>query len=298
MKLKALTIIAAIVSLLAVSSCSDKECHEGEYGLSVSLTWEDETDASTPINDVIIWVYKADGAFVSQYHFKDSKEAASTLLQLEAGEYKVIGATNFTSPYVAEDADKSFGSLIMRLSISSGNIAQAHYGVTTATVTPTKLVRANVKLCRVLSELNIVIEGAPAGSKLSTTVTSCADGVMPAIADANGHYGVATDGTPLHFSFPGTNENNGTLSDYMCLMPTSSTLTNTYISFVLTLADGSAFKFKAEAPVMVTGGKYILNMKYADLRPFMSISVHNISDWTQGWIINGEILNPDNQSEL
>ncbi len=296
MKYKILSIIALFACMSFLTSCDDKDNHAGENGLAVSLVWEDPSDSGTPINDVILWVYDSKGNFVKEYHFKDSHEAASTLLPLPSGNYIVIGATNFVDPYTEENGDMTFGNLIMKLSSPSPTNIQAHYGVVSATVDGNNISHSQVSLRRILAELNIVIEGAPTGSHLSTAVTNTAQGFLPAIKDADGHYGVAMGNSPFYtLNFAGASEKDGKITDSARLMPTAANLKYTHLDFELRKADGDALRYQADAPIMVSGGKYTLIMQYADLRPYMAISVHNITNWAQGWIINGEILNPDNK---
>ena len=44
---------------------------------------------------------------------------------------------------------------------------------------------------------------------------------------------------------------------------------------------------------MECGRAYVVELDYTKLRPYMLLSAFTINDWTEGWTISGEIINPD-----
>ena len=44
---------------------------------------------------------------------------------------------------------------------------------------------------------------------------------------------------------------------------------------------------------MECGKTYVVELDYTKLRPYMLLEAFTINDWTEGWTISGEIINPD-----
>ena len=68
-----LWVLLCVPCLLA--SCDHDVHDEEESGLSVSLTWADETDQGTEVKDVKLWIFNADdGSLVEEKHKWQKKE--------------------------------------------------------------------------------------------------------------------------------------------------------------------------------------------------------------------------------
>ena len=172
--------------------------------------------------------------------------------------------------------------------------AHAFYGVTQVNISDrAKITVAPVAIRRILSELTIIIEDAPSGAKLSGEVLDAAASFFPLCPDADGNYGLASART-MTVTIPETPQPSpeALVSPTLRLMPTASGREFSHLRILLTTPAGEQFEFRIEAPLMRPSGKYIVNLKYDQMRPYMRLSVHNINDWTEGWIYNGEILDP------
>ena len=179
--------------------------------------------------------------------------------------------------------------------------AHAFYGVTQVNISDrAKITVAPVAIRRILSELTIIIEDAPQGAKLSGEVLDAAASFFPLRPDTDGNYGLASEWT-MTVTIPETPQTASAgqsaspetlVSPTLRLMPTASGREFSHLRILLTTPEGEQFEFRIEAPLMRPSGKYVVNLKYDQMRPYMRLSVHNINDWTEGWIYNGEILDP------
>lgn len=96
-----LWVLLCVPCLLA--SC-DHDVHNDaeEGGLSVSLTWADEADQGTDVNDVKLWIFNADdGSLVEEKHYGSAQEVASQRFQLPEGTYRILTTTNLTEPFLS-----------------------------------------------------------------------------------------------------------------------------------------------------------------------------------------------------
>ena len=159
-----LWVLLCVPCLLA--SC-DHDVHNGteDGGLSVSLSWADQADLSTPVKDVKLWIFNADGMLVTEKHYGSAEEMASERFQLPEGCYRILAATNLTSPFTIADATgaiSSWDNIQIALSSYDNVAANAYYGVANVTIDNkegTYVVQDPLK--SVLAELTIIIEGVP-----------------------------------------------------------------------------------------------------------------------------------------
>lgn len=294
------------------TSCDD-DPHEGERGLAITLGWQDEADKGTPIDDLRLWVYRADGEPLDEYHYDDARDItarlygipardiAARLYEYPAGDYVLVAAANVVAPLAVEEAIgngvKPYEGLTFALADASASPAHAHYGVTEVSVRGSGVEQITLLLRRVLSELTVTIEGVPDGASLAATVTNAATGVLPAQKEAEGDYGVAT-GRTTTVQLPETASQDATIAtETVRLMPTATGYVRSYLHFRLTLADGTVREFDADAPPMRPAGRYEVRLAYADMKPYMHLATVSINDWTEGWVISGDVLNPDNESK-
>jgi hypothetical protein len=66
-----------------------------------------------------------------------------------------------------------------------------------------------------------------------------------------------------------------------------------YLSLAVTTPEGTRLTYLADAPRMECGKAYVVELDYTKLRPYMLLEAFAINDWTEGWTITGEIINPD-----
>ena len=256
------------------------------------------------------------GSPAADLHFNSAAELAATLIPLEEGSYTVLGAVNLTSPFSCSGTAKdlkfsldpgayntasqtaAYNATLTAATQPSATLtagpAHAFYGVTQINISDrAKITVAPVAIRRILSELTIIIEDAPSGAKLSGEVLDAAASFFPLCPDADGNYGLASERT-MTVTIPETPQPSpeALVSPTLRLMPTASGREFSHLRILLTTPAGEQFEFRIEAPLMRPSGKYIVNLKYDQMRPYMRLSVHNINDWTEGWIYNGEILDP------
>ena len=91
-----LWVLLCVPCLLA--SC-DHDVHndEEEGGLSVSLTWADEADQGTDVNDVKLWIFDADkGSTIEEKHYGSTEKWPKASFQLPEGTYRI---PDYHQPY-------------------------------------------------------------------------------------------------------------------------------------------------------------------------------------------------------
>ncbi len=258
---------------LTLASC-ESDVHENEQGgLSISLAWQDADDA-TAVKDIRVWIFNAaDGSLVKSQEYTDARTLANERYPLSNGQYKVVTAVNLTTPLSANSAT-NISDLLFSLSEASASPAQAHafYGVTDATVSNASAVTSvTVPVQRLLAELTITIDGAPASSVLIGEVQNVATGFYPSKAQPN------ADATTV--TLPSTTAQGETLQmKTIRLMPTANGQEKAKITLHITEADGNVSDYDIEAPVMKAGGKYELSFKHSEMQPKMNLE-SGINNW-------------------
>lgn len=288
-----LTTGVALAMLLGLSAC-DKGAHKDEKGVVVNLVMPGDDAAS----DIRLWVYRSDGLLVDEYHHTDTKQLSSSALALDAGEYVLIAATNLVAPFSADpaigDGIKPYEGLAFTLNDASASPAHAHYGVQRVTVNDGELVRTEVKMNRILSELQFTIKGVPAGvTKAEAKITNVAKSFLP----YSGQLNPMTDVADLGSVTP----KDGVISFPMKrLMPVVNTQSRAGIDAVPTLLqftfrydDGKAVTLDATAPIIENGGTYTPEVVFDVFRPDMTVTITDINGWKEGGTNEGEILNPN-----
>ena len=275
-------------------------CERGktEPQLLIDLYWADKNDEDVEIKDVRIWIFQANGHFIKEYHYTSEQEIALDLQTMDPGDYTLLTATNLLTPFFF-DKVTTYKSVVFKINEISASPSHAYFGMTNVRILPDKNSLATTSLRRVLSELKIEIEGAPEGTTLAAFINNVADGIYPTQNDDEGNFGRATSGHKNVVTIPEATTANGTITtETMRLMPTvaedtRANIGNSHLRFFFTLANGTTFQCDAEAPIMRSSGKYSLKMKYSELKSYMRIDPIKINDWEEGWIVSGEIFNPE-----
>ena len=293
-----LWVLLCVPCLLA--SC-DHDVHNGEDegGLSVSLTWADESGQGTEVKDVKLWIFNADdGSLVEEKHYGSTKEVASQRFALPVGHYQILAATNLIEPFFIGEATRAtlnINQLMFGLSNPSASPDHAYYGVTDIVIDKSNVnyITKN-EMRHILAELTIFIEGVPDNFAMIGKVLNVATGLLPLQKNEDGTFGTASYtkeecDIPLRIAVPGETLKTETLR----LMPTAHGFHTTKLFIQLISPGGVVSNYDIEAPVMKSGGKYKINLEFEEMKPYMYLTSTKIDDWTEEWIYRGEILNPE-----
>lgn len=290
-------IVFAVCVGLSLQSC-EKTIHSDENGsVSVELVYADpEDEGAVAIDDVKLWIFNDGGGLVGKYGYDGAPGLGLQRFHLDDGRYLFVTAVNLEDPFTYSETTKATDceELMFGLRLPEASPEHALYGVTEVLVKGDESSIVNSEVRRVLSELSIVMTEAPAGTRLDATVRCIASGIFPARKGSDGSYGLPTKEEIVNIPLPVGTESGGTISTpTMRLMPSFDGSVTTLLHLTLTLADGSIFESDIIAPVMQPSGKYILDLRYTEMRAYMYVTSYKISDWVEGWVFKGEILNPD-----
>ena len=269
------------------------------------LLWEDEADAAAigSINALSFQVQGANGVSRAR-SFSSIEESADWLQQLPAGEYDILVTVDMDEPsgYVLVSSGSPAGNLLTPTSVSLRDAAssprQSWYAVTHVTIREDEITVAEFKLQRLLPTLTVNVTGVPAGTKVAVAVEQVAESVLLTEKDANGRYGVIqSTETKADFGLltPAADDATTLRLDGKRLMPTAASQSRSLLRITTTETDGNVLVTTADCPRMELGKYYTLDFQYAALAPYMRFEAMTINDWTEGWTISGEILNPTNK---
>ena len=187
---------------------------------------------------------------------------------------------------------------MVQLGLSNPNAAtdHAYYGVTEITINNEE-VRHTIKsdMRRVLAELSIIINGVPQNTTITGKVLNVATGLLALQQNEDGTFGIATKTKEEYNILVNMSmSDDKSITGPLLLMPTCYGNNTTNLLLTLKTPDGSIANYDINAPIMKPSGKYIVNLKYDEMKPYMHLSSIRIDDWTEGWVYHGEIFNPDN----
>ena len=309
--------------LLLLSACYHDQHEEmpSEYGdqpvgyLTPLLLWDDPADAgtTTTIDDIRFTVSGTGGTTVAN-RFNNTEAAADWLQQLPVGEYDLLVTADMDEAhgYVLENAGTDTRSTTRadeatvttalpdtRVSLAepSSSPAQSWYAVTHATVKEDEVTVAEFHLQRLLSELSVIVHNVPTGAAITASVERVARDVLLTHRDGQGRYGVADREDYMTVSLGALAADPADAAtlrhDDHTLMPTAGGQERCYLTLTVTTPEGAWLSYLADAPRMECGKTYVVELDYTKLRPYMLLSAFTINDWTEGWTISGEIINPD-----
>ena len=284
-----LWVLLCVPCLLA--SC-DHDVHDGEEegGLSVSLTWADEADQGTEVNDVKLWIFNADdGSLVEEKHYGSAKEVASQRFVLPEGSYRILAATNLTEPFTIGEQTRAltnWNNIQIGLTNPKDVRNNAYFGVADVKIDNKEgsyVVQNPMK--SVLSELTVIIENVPKGTEMSGKALDCACCLFPTQKNSDGEYGLPSI-DPTEVEIPTILATESTLkSEVIRLMPTIQGSPASHVYLRLLLPNGTLQEFDITAPKMNVGGKYELRFKYEEMQPKMNLDA-TINGWTN---LNNEV---------
>lgn len=316
---KIFPLMAAIAMMLLTACYHDKhEFTPNEYDgkpvgyLTPLLIWDDPADANSAIDDIRFIVSGTNGTTVT-HNFTNAEAAADWLQQLPVGEYDLLVTVDMDEAhgYILENvstdtrsttrADEEFHTALpdTRVSLSqpSSSPRQSWYAVTHAMVKPDEITVPEFHLQRLLSEMTVIVRNVPTGAAIAASVERVAHDVLLAHRDGQGRYGVADREDFLTVSLGALSADPADAAtlrhDDHTLMPTAGGQERCYLTLSVTTPEGTRLTYLADAPRMECGKTYVVELDYAKLRPYMLLEAFAINDWTEGWTISGEIINPD-----
>lgn len=286
----------SLLGLFLFSSCVNEE-HADEKGLSVSLTWQDPADKETEVEDVRMWVYAADGSLVSFSQQGSAAASANERFQLPQGEYRILTTTNLLPPFTFGSTTRAADpGTETRIGLQNPKVVDqnAFFGIVDVTIqnANTYTVVEN-PLKGVLAELALQIEGIPAGTRLMGTVKNAALWLYPMLKNSEGEYGKTSEETEeVEISMFELLDDTGQTKPVL-LMPTGDKQGNSLLQLRIVLPDGTEKVSEIKAPLMKVGGKYLIQLRYDEIKTDMTLSSVKIDDWTEGWVYYGEIFDPE-----
>lgn len=321
---KKISPLMALAAMLLLSACYHDQHEEmpSEYGdqpvgyLTPLLLWEDEDEAeagaTTTIDDIRFTVSGTNGTTAAN-RFNNTEAAADWLQQLPVGNYDLlvtvdmdeangyilgnVGTDTRSTTRADEDVTTALPDTRVSLADPSSSPAQSWYAVTHATVKADEVTVAEFHLQRLLSELTVIVHNVPTGAAISASVERVAHDVLLTHRDGQGRYGVADREDFLTVSLGALAADPADAAtlrhDDHTLMPTAGGQPRCYLTLAVTTPEGTRLSYLADAPRMECGKTYVVELDYAKLRPYMLLEAFTINDWTEGWTISGEIINPD-----
>ena len=309
----------AAAAMMLLTACYHDQHEEmpSEYGdqpvgyLTTQLVWDDLADANSAIDDIRFTVSGTNGTTVA-HNFTDTESAADWLQQLPVGDYDLLVTVDMDEAHgyllqnVGTDtrsmtrADEAFHTALpdTRVSLAepSSSPAQAWYAVTHATVREDEITVAEFHLQRLLSEISVIVSNVPTGAAITASVERVAHDVLLTHRDGQGRYGVADREDYLTVSLGALAADPADAAtlrhDDHTLMPTAGGQERCYLTLAVTTPEGTRLTYLADAPRMECGKAYVVELDYTKLRPYMLLTAFTINDWTEGWIISGEITDP------
>ena len=232
------------------------------------------------------------------------EESADWLQQLPAGEYDILVTADMDDPSgyaTASNLTRSsslLAPIVVSLKDAASSPRQSWYAVTHVTIREDEITVADFKLQHLLPTITVNVTGVPAGTKVAVAVERVAESVLLTEQDANGRYGVPmSKQTTADFGTltPTAEDASTHCLDGKHLMPTAAGESRALLRITTTAPDGTVLTSIADCPRMELGMYYTLDFQYAALAPYMRFEAMTINDWTEGWTISGEILNPTNK---
>ena len=277
-----LWVLLCVPCLLA--SC-DHDVHNGEEegGLSVSLTWADEADLGTDVNDVKLWIFNADdGSLVEEKHYGSAQEVASQRFQLPEGTYRILTTTNLTEPFFISEQTRAltnWNNIQIGLTNPKDVRNNAYFGVADVRIDNKEgsyVVQNPIR--SVLAELTFIIENVPKGTEMSGKALDAAWCLFPTQKNSDGDYGLPSI-DPTEVELPTLLATESTLkSEVIRLMPTIQGSPASHVYLRLLLPNGTLQEYDITAPAMKVGGKYELRFKYEEMQPKMNLQT-GINGW-------------------
>ncbi len=269
-------------------SCFD-EVHDDELGgLAINIDWQDDEDAQTEVKNLHLWIYNAStGKLEKELTYTDARTLADERHNLAKGKYRVVIGVNMSDQVLADV--ETLDNVNFFINGAAVPEQQMFYGTVDAELDGTSVCQVTDVLRRLFAELSVTITNVPSGAVLNGEVLSTAECFYPSQKGTDGEYGVESSGAKTLRLPEDLTPVNGTIeTGTIYLMPTASSLENSHAKLVLKTSDGKEQIIETQAPVMVSNGKYQINLDYHTMRPYIDITGNTINKWEDGWSYDGE----------
>lgn len=273
---------------------------QGVGYLGNDLTWEDIADTQSEIEHLSFTISGPNG--VKETHeFNSTMDASEWMVPLPVGEYDILVSANMDgdngfqiSETLPTKADLGLPTTYAWLSDVSSNPAQAWNGIAHVTVDKDQMATGHLDLDRLLALFTLKISNVPAGTVIDVHMRNAAKYVILTEEYTPGHYGRPSTEISEDIYLGQLNETNAQSAiEEFKVFPTAGNLANTILLFHIKTNLGMELDYTGLAPIMENGKKYELEMDYKTLNPFMLITASaTINEWTEGWAVTGEILDP------
>ncbi len=271
--------------------------------LGNDLDWEDIADVKSDITHLKYTVTGANG--VKEVHeFNTPAEASEWMIPLPVGEYDVLVAANMDKANGFElgetlptKAGHTLPATYTRLTNASSNPKQAWNGIAHVKVENNKMATVHLDLDRLLALFTLKLTNVPEGTTIEVSMRNAASYVTLTTERTAGHWGEPSTATSDDITLGTLTASNAlTGIDEFKVFPTAKGLMGTILLFHIKTNKGLDLDYIGQAPLMENGKKYILELDYTKLTPFMLITTDcTINDWTDSWSYDGEILNPETE---
>lgn len=270
--------------------------------LGNDLAWEEIADIKSEITHLKYTVTGANEV-LEEKEFSSPAEASEWMIPLPVGEYDVLVAANMDkangfelSETVPTKSTLTLPDTYTKLTNASSNPVQAWNGIAHVVVQENKMATVHLELDRLMALFTLKLINVPEGTVIDVSMRNAADYVtLTRERSEAGHWGVPSEEISDDIILGQLDENNAaTAINEFKVFPTATGLDKTILMFHIKTNHDLELDYVGEAPIMENGKRYILEMDYEKLTPFMYITSVAINDWTDGWSFAGEVLNPKN----
>ena len=274
---------------------------DGQGFLGNDLAWDDIADVKSDITHLKYTVTGSNGVKEVK-EFASPSEASEWIIPLPVGEYDVLVAANMDAANGFElgetlptKASHTLPATYSRLTNASSNPHQAWNGIAHVKAEKDVLSTVHLDLDRLLALFTLSIKNVPEGTTIDVSMRNAANYVTLTDERTASHWGLPSEEISDDITLGQLNAANALSAiDEFKVFPTAAGEQKTIIFFHIQTREGLQLDYKAVAPKMENGKKYVLDMDFRKLSPYMLITAMSINDWTDGWAISGEILNPSN----
>lgn len=276
---------------LLVAACSSSPL-ENKKGLAVSAYFSDNEDWGSELFLQELWIFNSEsGELVQNSSWSDSRELASTFFSLPQGDYLLVLGANMDQPLKIQGSDSP---QTLNYSIDEVSPCKVFSACTDLrNYVPSQIVNVDMNLSRVMAELTVELQGAPQDLELIVEAVNCAEAFYPAKKNDAGQWGLPSDNIKS-ISTSRMGLDSSLRSQIITLMPTASGREWSFFHLTMLTSEGETYETYIEAPKMNAGAKYLMSLKFQEIQSFMHLSACPISDWTEGWVYDGDIPDPVN----